>query len=230
MDDLPSIIAANSRLNNASIKKKVFCIGLHKQGTTSLSTLAALYGFKSNHSTGWFKSLGTLEEFDFFSDGGSHYDHINEIPYKALALSYPHSLFILQTRDPLLWLLSKLSHAGWSEATQPTTGDPQEPPVHSMWREKTLLNIDRFLIHKRNYESRVKSFFREYYSERLLEIDVTGLLSNEEVILRIENFLGVKSVSPLSLPHCNMRRAGIRNVVSEEVYAYIVQKVNEIFG
>jgi hypothetical protein len=112
------IIRTNKRLNIESLKRKVFCVGLHKQGTCSLDMLARLYGYTSIHSQDWCLNHDQLSYFNFFSDGGSHYDGINEFDYPRLARQFPDSLFILQSRDPLPWIISKLKHAGWDQSTE----------------------------------------------------------------------------------------------------------------
>lgn len=107
----------NRQLNRETIKNKVFCIGLHKTGTTTLGNWAREYGFHSTHSIDWIKEDWKLQTFDFFSDGGSHFDNINEFDVQKLFYKYPKALFILQTRDSKKWIISKLKHAGWSENT-----------------------------------------------------------------------------------------------------------------
>lgn len=59
---------ANSR--NAP---RIFCIGVHKTGTTTLAVLAKQLGIPSKHNTRWPSQKkhapGTL-----FSDGGAHFE------------------------------------------------------------------------------------------------------------------------------------------------------------
>src|SRR5208282_158379 len=95
----------------APLPTRVFGIGLHKTGTTSLHEAFKMLGFDSLHwGTGeapliWYEmnALGrssTLEQFYALSD--------NPIPllYEKLDKAYPGSKFILTIRDEIDWLAS----------------------------------------------------------------------------------------------------------------------------
>lgn len=76
---------------------KVFCIGLHKTGTTSLHRAFLRLGLRSRH---YFPDEVSLDQFDCFSD--------LPIPlmYKELDRRSPGSKFILTTREKSAWLAS----------------------------------------------------------------------------------------------------------------------------
>src|SRR5688572_3840681 len=84
---------SNRQLNKKVINNKVFCIGLHKTGTTSLADFFREFGFYPTHSTGWITDSSKLKRFDFFSDGGSHFDNINEFDFERLFHTYKNSKF-----------------------------------------------------------------------------------------------------------------------------------------
>lgn len=183
---------------------KIFCIGLHKQGTSSLAQFAKINGMKSLHATNWQQDAVLLAKFDFFSDGGSHYDDINEFKFKELSEMFPQARFILQSRDPKKWIYSKLKHAGWNESTIFSVGKYNEPVEHSRWKEKTLLNIRRFLIHKKNYESKVKEYFNsnDNLQKRFLSIDITSG-SNKENSFALAQFLDINNDELQLIPWSN---------------------------
>jgi len=210
---------------------KTFCIGLHKQGTSSLADFADINGLKSIHSTNWQNQPSLLNEYDFFSDGGSHYDGINEFEFENLSTLFENSKFILQTRDPEKWIISKLVHAGWNLKTTFSEGDTTQQPEHSGWKEKTLLNIKRFLTHKKNYEAKVKKYFEssEGLSNRLLTIDVTAG-SNESNSLVLARFLGINDANYKPIPWSNkVASKGSAIKLPMEVHEYISKLICDLF-
>ena len=121
--------------NMNQIQHKIFNIGFHKTGTTSLTQFMQILGYKSLHSvamsmellqlgrqdecgidTGMpcdFKQLidddtlnNTVKSYDFFSD--------NPWPllYRHLDKSYPNSKFILTLRNNDKWINSLVKHSG----------------------------------------------------------------------------------------------------------------------
>jgi len=116
-------------------KEKIFNIGFHKTGTTSLTHFMKANGYKSLHSTAYSMSrlnLGSqtdinentfepvnlanildktllrdlVEEYDFFSD--------NPWPllYGLLDQSFPNSKFILTRRHTNSWVNSLIKYSG----------------------------------------------------------------------------------------------------------------------
>lgn len=166
------ILFLNRQLNRKTIANKVFCIGLHKTGTTTLANYFNEFGYNSTHSTDWINNSSKLESFDFFSDGGSHFDNEKEFDFEKLFYMYKKSKFILQTRDTEKWVTSKLKHAGWNQNTEIQKDDPTKI-THKQWRYKSLLTVKKLIEHKYNYEKKVIFFFKEKDAGRLLIIDIT---------------------------------------------------------
>lgn len=89
-------------------EKKIFCIGMHKTGTTSLASSLSILGYKVKDYPSvrlfgsrflWFKGT-QLNDFNCFTDA-------TVIPlYKRLDKKFPDSKFILTTRDLNSWLTS----------------------------------------------------------------------------------------------------------------------------
>ena len=164
--------------------KRIFCIGLHKTGTTTLTTIACQYGLNGTHRTDW---KDVMNSYEFFSDGGSHFDNQNEFNFIDLYYKYPTSKFILNTRDTKKWVISKCKHAGWNETTiiQENYHDKLK---HDTWKYKALLNIRKFMIHKVNYERKVLDFFEKHDKSRLLVIDITD--NTETKLATLCSFIG----------------------------------------
>ncbi|MBS3781210.1 MAG: hypothetical protein KGY66_01020 [Candidatus Thermoplasmatota archaeon] len=94
-------------------KHKVFCIGLSKTGTTSLTKALKILGYKTKHFP--IRLLKYTEEglkFDFA--GAEKYDFLSDLPvvrfYKELDKTFPGSRFIFTTRELEEWLDSCNRH------------------------------------------------------------------------------------------------------------------------
>jgi Sulfotransferase domain len=118
-----------------AVQRKIFNIGFHKTGTTSLTWFMHEYGFRTLHNTAYSMDRlnlgsqqqvgaddgipadlatlvdpgllsGLVREFDFFSD--------NPWPllYRQLDNHFPGSRFIFTRRDDTSWLNSILKYTG----------------------------------------------------------------------------------------------------------------------
>ena len=139
------------------MNNKYFCIGLHKTGTSTLNQIALDNKLKSTHSTDWQNNENKIKLYDFFCDGGSHYNNINEIDYEYLYSKYTNSIFIINIRDPKSWIISKLKHAGWNKST--ILIPDSKLIIHNKWREKTLINISLFICHYFDRYIKILEFF-----------------------------------------------------------------------
>lgn len=215
----------NRFVNRKQLKRKIFCIGLHKTGTSSLAKLAKKYGFRAIHSTDWIFDPEKLREFNFFSDGGSQFDGINEFDYEFLFYEYPESLFILQSRDTRKWIISKLKHAGWNDKTIIESDDPRKIKDDD-WTYKSLLTVGKFIEHKFNYEKKVNDFFVKNDPTRLLKIDITDQSIQSAELRKLADFMGVRTVKRIGMPHINKAKPGIE--LSADVLAFIDKKIEAI--
>jgi hypothetical protein len=197
--------------------KNIFCIGLHKTGTSTLRTIACQYGLKGTHRTNWNNDDDVINSHDFFSDGGSHFDNQNEFNFIELYHKYPDSKFILNTRDTKKWIISKCKHGGWRENTIVQENDYAKIK-HETWNYKSLLNIRKFMIHKVNYERKVLDFFESNKKNRLLVIDITDNISVKQKLKKLCSFIGGYK-KEVDLIHDNKRGKDIK--LSDEVLSYI---------
>lgn len=217
-----SLRLLNRLLNSKAMKRKVFCIGLHKTGTTTLYELAKKYGYRATHSTDWIFDPEKLKRFNFFSDGGSQFDDLNEFDFQGLFYAFPDSLFILQTRDAREWVISKLRHIGWNKET-PIAPDDDNKIKNNEWMYKSLLTIDKFIEHKYNYENKVVRFFEEHDPSRLLIIDITNSQIHSQEFDKLITFLGLRSISEIRLPHENKTK--VKAGLSEKILDYIDERL-----
>ena len=192
------------------MKPKVFCIGLHKTGTTSLHDMAANSGFKAVHGTTWDRDKKQLRKYNFFCDGGSHYTGQHELDYKSLEDKYPDALFIINIREIGSWIRSKLKHARWDR--DPIVSDSKSGIYkHKEWRVKSKLNIRLFIDH---YLERYKDVI-EYFMDKPHKAIIVDLVGNMNTdVLHV--FLGLSG--PMDMSHKNKTKS---RKLPNEVHAYI---------
>lgn len=95
---------------------KIFCIGFHKTGTTSLDVALETLGYKVCHAVEIENpdiadqaetiAFGLVEKFDAFQDNPW------PILYRQLDTKYPGSKFILTVRPVKSWISSVVDHFG----------------------------------------------------------------------------------------------------------------------
>lgn len=98
---------------------KVFCIGFHKTGTTSLAVALEALGYRVTGPNGvrnpgiadnvLSMAFRLVRKFDAFQDNPW------PIIYKELDRKYPGSKFILTVRDTRSWMDSQIKHFGHRE-------------------------------------------------------------------------------------------------------------------
>jgi hypothetical protein len=213
----------NRQLNRSTVSNKVFCIGLHKTGTSTLSSWIKEYGFYPTHTTDWQNSKEKLAMYDFFSDGGSHFDYQNEFDFEALHRQYPRAKFILQTRNTRSWVISKLKHAGWKADTAIQPDNP-DMIVHDSWTYKSLLTVEKFIAHKLNYEQKVRDYFATHAPDSFIETDITDIGKQEINLEKLRKFLQLRSVNKITLPHAN--RAKTREALPDSIMNLIDLKTS----
>ncbi|MGA8261303.1 MAG: sulfotransferase family protein [Arenicellales bacterium] len=101
------------------MRTKVFCIGFHKTGTTSLAVALEQFGYRVTGPFGVSDpnieknavpmACALARNFDAFQDNPW------PIIYKELDKEFPGSKFILMLRDPESWIKSQVEHFGRKE-------------------------------------------------------------------------------------------------------------------
>lgn len=182
-------------------KPKVFCVGFHKTGTTSIGKAMQLLGLKNIHGAGLIRSavgdrrmmeMLFREDYELFFKLAESYDTFNDNPwfkiYKALDQRFPHSKFILTLREENEWYQSAVRYFG--ESSSPMRlwlygkGNPNE-------------NRDRFMNVYRNHNLEVQNYFSCKPSDLLvLSLHETDKMN------KIAKFLGL-SENEIVFPHNN---------------------------
>lgn len=162
------------------MRQKVFCVGLHKAGTSSLHNFFQSMGLKSTHSTSWSRaplSSHCLESYEAFSDGGAHFwdddlEFGGNHELRQLRDLYPRSRFILQYRDMKPWIVSKMLHAGWRFET--TLDERSGSFVHDEWRTKSLSVLRQWIENRVRYHRVALDFLSHLPQSEFMVIDVTA--------------------------------------------------------
>ena len=159
-------------------RSKIFCVGLHKAGTTSLHALFKSLGLRSTHSTRWSRApleSKVLDRFDAFSDGGRHFwNEAHEFggnhELRGLTERHPDARFILQFREMRPWLVSKMLHAGWTRDTRPVDGPVDL--VHEAWTVKSVHAIHGWIRNRLRYHEAACRYLASVPND-VLVVDVT---------------------------------------------------------
>jgi hypothetical protein len=153
---------------------KVFCIGLSKTGTTSLSAALGLLGYSSAH---WDNKVtgAILSERDFFL-----FDALSDISisyhFEYLFHAYPNAKFIYTQRPVEEWKQSFLKH--FRRFQYGDTFDEMRTNAHNIFQSsgisgRILYAKALYFVHEtpeaayQAYDLRVKSFFAQHKSRCL---------------------------------------------------------------
>jgi hypothetical protein len=201
-------------INGIGLVMKIFCISLHKTGTTSLHEFAQRAGLGSRHSPAIEDGVDleaqvapllgdkyavcrimkpVIESYDFHAD----------IPwpglYRQLAEIYPASRFVYVERNADQWWKSLTAH--WSLNFMFRRLRPFE-----LVQYQPFLPADMRVIKKSDEPLMVEAFTRHRQDviaaipdERLLRIDLTQTTA----ALQLIKFLGISE--PVELQHTNKR-------------------------
>jgi len=173
---------------------KIFCIGFHKTGTTSLHSLLETLGYKVKgcYKVRDRKFVDNLkrDKFDEIKKVADQYDAFRDNPwailYKELDKFYPSSKFILTIRDKESWIKSIVNHCG----------------IITTPMRKFIYGFGNPIQHQRKYLDRYERHNKEvvdYFKEKrqdLLVIDI----SEKDAVKRICEFLNRKAPYE-TMPH-----------------------------
>jgi Sulfotransferase domain len=152
-----------------AVPTRIFGIGMHKTGTTSLHTALGVLGFDSAHwpSAHWAKAAWS----EMTTHGRSrtlerHYaaaDLPLTILYRELDRAYPGSKFILTVRDEDSWIESVRRH--WSPEhnryRHQWNTDPFTHRIHRLVYGQKGFDAERFLARYRRHNEEVRAYFRD---------------------------------------------------------------------
>lgn len=181
--------------------RKVFCIGFHKTGTTSMGTLLRHLGYKT---LGNFRTrdrafvadlaAGRLDDLFFVADRAHAFED-NPWPlfFRELDARYPGSRFILTTRDLDRWITSLVKHFG----AQADPDSPMRRLIYGQDAGDPRGHEARYVARHQAHLDAVRAHFAGR-PDALLEVDI----SEPDALGRICKFLGHET-ELTEMPHDN---------------------------
>ena len=164
---------------------KVFCVGFHKTGTTSLGRALELLGYEHSSWNPRIEGHYLEGRLDKVIEYASKYESFDDLPWSKedmigiLDRSFPGSKYIYLERDESSWKrsLARWSALGFNDSTV---------DVHARWKE--YLKHREFIL----------KYFEQRSGSELLILDVSDPIG----FMKLADFLG-KIAPQDSLPHLN---------------------------
>lgn len=148
---------------------RIFGIGMHKTGTTSLHTALKILGIDSAHWQGahWAKAIWREMNNDGWSETLERHYALCDLPitllYKQLDKAYPGSKFILTLRDPVRWLESVRRHWNpkFNKFREGWDSDAFTNRIHKILYGQTDFDADVFYARYHQHNIEVFEYFRD---------------------------------------------------------------------
>jgi hypothetical protein len=192
-------------------KQKVFCIGWHKTGTTTLGDALLTLGYTVLGARLDMAEYLIKGDFETPIQLVANFDAVQDVPwaalYKELDQAYPGSKFILTVRDEKKWLNSAANHFGDSFT------------LMRKWLYGNGVlrgNEDLYLERYRRHYKEVKAYF-ENRPDDLLIMD----LSIRDGWDKLCTFLD-KPLPKKAFPHSNK---GIQSLKSRDRFVQYIQNL-----
>jgi hypothetical protein len=164
-----------------SVPTRVFGIGMHKTGTTSLHSALRTLGIESAHwkNAHWARAIWQEMQEHGKSWTVEHSYALSDLPmailYEQLDRAYPGSKFILTTRNEGAWLKSVENH--WSHKHNPFRSqwdhDPFSHCIHKAIYGQRGFDAVVFLTRFRRHNREVKEYFKDRPDD-LLVMDMSN--------------------------------------------------------
>ncbi len=150
------------------MKTKIFGIGFHKTGTTSLANALSCLGYRVTGPNG-VDNPNIAEEvhemaFDLVSKFDAFQDNPWPILYKELDHKFPGSKFILTVRPPDDWLRSMVNHFNEEET-------PMREWIYGVGHPKG--NEDVYIARYERHNREVREYFKDRGKD-LLVLNITA--------------------------------------------------------
>jgi hypothetical protein len=174
------------------VTTKIFCIGFHKTGTTSLAVALKTLGYRVTGPNGVTDPNIGKNAIAMACELVKKYDAFQDNPwpviYKELDVKFPDSKFILMLRSPESWIKSQVRHFGRWET-------PMRKWIYGVGCPEG--NEDIYVKRFEDHNKEVINFFRDRPQD-LLVLD----LAKGDGWEKLCPFLGV-DIPNISFPHAN---------------------------
>lgn len=163
------------------IPTRVFGIGLHKTGTTSLASALSILGYKTLHwdtprqARDIWEEMARVHTSLTIERNDAACDLPISILFRDLDEAYPHSKFILTVRDEIDWIASLRHH--WSLSRNPWRKSWDEDcfshKLHTLVYGRKSFDLDTMLGRYRRHNQEVLEYFCDDPG-KLLVMDVAA--------------------------------------------------------
>ena len=189
---------------------KIFCIGLSRTGTNSLSEALSLLGYEGKHWTnedGHILEWTEIEKFQYLSDTPISF------VFETLYYAYPDAYFIYTVRDTTEWVKSMDNHFKWAgdfnnfkKIVFNNNNHPSKIISSPLWgviHKNLYANANSWEEAYYNFDNRVKRFFSSKPKCRYLQFDIS-LADNIKWEL-LTNFLDNEFLPLMPFPRKNVK-------------------------
>ena len=153
----------------APLPTRIFGIGLHKTGTTSLNTALRILGYESAHwrSAHWAKAIWREMNNTGKSPTMEKSYALSDLPfplmYDRLDKAYPGSKFILTVREEESWVQSVERHwdPRYNQFREAWDSDPFTNIIHERLYGRTDFDREIFLARYRKHNADALEYFRD---------------------------------------------------------------------
>ena len=179
-----------------SLNSKIFCIGLHKTGTTSLlqaflklgiRTCDGLADATASGRAGFASSACPLE---WLSDLIDDFQAFEDVPwpclFKELYEAHSDSYFILTTRSPESWIKSCVAHFG-------ALSDPVHEWIYGEGMGSPVGNEGAWTSRFNKHNEEVIAFFKVQCYAKFLHIKIDDNTPPEIISSTLTDFLGISA-------------------------------------
>jgi hypothetical protein len=179
------------------MKRKVFCIGFHKTGTTTMRDALRILGYRVTGPNG-VRDPDIAGKLDAMVDAlAAEYDAFQDNPwplvYRRMDAAWPGSKFILTLRDPDRWYASNAGHFQDAET-------PMRRLIYGEAAGSPQGNEALYKARMQRHNAEVREYFRDRPDD-LLVFDV----AQADPWQAICGFLG-EPVPEAPFPHANQGR------------------------
>ena len=181
----------------AGVPAKVFCVGFNKTGTTSIAELLQEFGLVTCHQTEWADltdmASSMLCDHEAFTDG-------EQPRIDLFDQAFPGSKFILNTRELLPWLVSRVK---WVRHRQ-TTG--ASGPMRTQFER---LGLEECVLQWSAQRDAYHRLVLEHFAHRQKDLLVINVVGDVQAGPRLARFLGVNPLIRPKVPHRNPSTIGV---------------------
>lgn len=199
------------------MQPKVFCIGFHKTGTTSLGAALEILGYKVSGAFGVNKGDIDRTAFTKACKLAKKHDAFQDNPwpilFREMDQEFPHSRFILTLRDDTQWMRSVLKHFSGKDTPMrrwiygADAGDPQG---------NEAIYLQRYQRHN--------AAVIDYFKDRPNDLLIINL-ANGDGWAPLCHFLG-QAEPQISFPHAN--QASAREAAAKQEKISLAKKLRRL--